>query len=129
MARHAMAAACAQDVCRRNGLHSAAGIEHHPHAGRFVFDRRHLGAEFDLEAEGLKVFAQDRFGAPLRQAALELVRAAGACEVDALEGTQALSQNVEAPDAHACAKERLDQASALKHLEHCWLDSGPARLT
>jgi hypothetical protein len=76
MARYAMATACAEHVSRRDDLCSAAGIEDHAQAGRIILDRRHIGAEFDLKAKALQVVAQDCLGAPLRQAALKLVRAA-----------------------------------------------------
>ena len=81
MARYAMTAARAQHISRRDGFRSTAGIKRHAHALRIIFDRRHFGAKFDLKAEALQMFAQDRLGAPLRKAALKLVRAPGVSEV------------------------------------------------
>ena len=81
VARYAMATACAQHVSRRDDLRSAARIERHAHAGRIIFDQRHFGAEFDLKAKTLQMFAQDRLGAPLRKAALKLIRATSISEV------------------------------------------------
>ena len=81
VARYAMATACAQHVSRRDDLRSAARIERHTQAGRIIFDRRHIGAEFDLKAKALQMFAQDCLGAPLRKAALKLVLAANISEV------------------------------------------------
>ena len=75
MARDAVRAARAQHVGRRDDLRSAAGIEHHPQAGRIVFDRLHVRAVLDLDAKAFQMVAQDRLGAPLRQAALKLVLA------------------------------------------------------
>ena len=92
-----------------------------------VFDRFHLGAEFDLEAEALQALAQDRLGAPLRQAALERVGAAGLGEIVVHDLAQAGPQELDALDAHADAQERLDQAGPLEARQHRGLESGPAR--
>ena len=114
MARDAVAAARAQHVGHRDGLGAAAGLEHHAQAVRNVFDRFHFGAEFDLDAKALQMLAQDCLGAPLRKAALEAVGAAGLGEVVARDLPQAGAQELDAPDAHARAKERLDQAGPVE---------------
>ena len=128
MARHAMATACTQHVSRRDDLRSAAGIERHAQPGRIIFDRPHIGAEFDLKAKALQMFAQDCLGAPLRKAALKLILAANIREVRRPDLPQTRTQDLNVPDAHARAKERFDQAAPVKNLQHRRLERGPARL-
>ena len=74
------------------------------------------------------MLAQDRLGAPLRQAALKLIFAAGIGEISRRDLPQAGTQELNAPDAHARAKERLDQAGPVENLQHRRLKSGPASL-
>ena len=63
----------------------------------------------------------------MRKAALEAVGAAGLAEVVARDLAQARTQELDAPDAHADAKERFDQAGPLELRQHGRLESGPAR--
>jgi hypothetical protein len=72
MPRYAVTTARAQQVSGRDGLRSAAGSERHAHALWSIFDRRHLGAEFHLEATAIQMFAQNCLGTPLRQTALKI---------------------------------------------------------
>ncbi len=95
IARRVMAAARGQHVRHRDDLGSPATIERHAQAGRIVFDRRHFGAEFDLEAKARQMLAQDGLGAPLRKAALKRVLAAGVGEARGSDFPQARAQRVE----------------------------------
>jgi hypothetical protein len=128
MARYATRTARAQHVSRGDSLGAAAVLEHHPQAGRIVLDRRHLRAVFDRDAEAVQVLAQDRLGPPLRQAALEFIVAADIGEFRPRDLLQAGAEDLNLPDAHARAKKRLDQAAAVKNLQHRRLDRGPASL-
>jgi hypothetical protein len=74
------------------------------------------------------MLAQDCLGAPLRKAALKLILAANIGEACGHDLPQTRTQELNALDAHARAKERLDQAAAVKNLQHRRLESGPARL-
>ena len=84
--------------------------------------------EFDLEAKALQTLAEDCLGAPLRKAALEPIGAAGFREIIARDLAQARPQELDALDAHADAKERLDQAGPLETRQHGRLESRPASL-
>ena len=74
------------------------------------------------------MFAQDCLGAPLRKAALKFVFAAKISEVGGHDLPQTRTQELNVPDTHARAKERLDQAAPVNNLQHRRLQSGPASL-
>ena len=128
MARYAMRTARAQHVSRREDLRPAAVFEHHPQAVRVFVDGLHFRAVFDLDAQASQMFAQDRLGLPLRQAALKLIFAPDISEFHRRDLLQARAQQLNLPDAHARAKERLDQTGPVDNLEHGRLQGGPARL-
>jgi hypothetical protein len=75
-----------------------------------------------------QMIAQDRLGAPLRQAALKLVCAAGVGKRDGRDLLKTGADELNAPDMHARAQERLDQAGPLDAFQNRGLQGGPARL-
>ena len=128
MARHTVGTARAQNVSRGEDLRSAPSFERYTQAGRVIFDRLHFLAVFNLDAKAFQMFAQDCLGAPLRQAALKFVFAPDIREFRGRDLLQTRAEQLNFPDAHARAKERLDQAAPVNNLQHCGLQRGPASL-
>ena len=77
-----LAAARADEIVRSNDLLTAALVQRHCDAIAIGFDRRRLDAELDGKPPARQMVAQHRLGAPLRLAALELVLAPQARELD-----------------------------------------------
>jgi hypothetical protein len=73
IARYAVGTAGAQDVSCGEVLRSAAGFKRHEQICCAFFDRLYLSAVFNLDAKTVQMFAQNRFSAPLRQAALKFI--------------------------------------------------------
>lgn len=78
-----MAATGAEHVSRCHFFRSVAGLECDAQPGRIILHRDHFSAELDREPEARQMFAQDGFGTPLRQTALEWIGAANAAQVRA----------------------------------------------
>src|SRR5262249_4793226 len=118
----------AQHVGRGANLRSAAALEHDPQAGRVLIDRLHLRAVLDLDAAAAQMLAQNFLCAPLRQAALKLIFATNPRETRAHDLLQTGAEELNVPDVHAGAQERLDQTAPVDDLEHAGLQRSPARL-
>jgi hypothetical protein len=128
IARYAVGAAGAQDVSCGELLGSAAGFERHEQICRAFFDGLYLGAVFNLDAKTVQMFAQNRFGAPLRQAALKFILGPDTRELGRRDFLQTRSEQLNLPDVHAGAKKRLDQAGPLDDLQRRRLYCGLASL-
>ena len=128
IARYAVGTAGAQDVSWGEVFRSAAGFERHEQIRRAFFDGLYLSAVFNLDAKAFQMFAKNRFGVPLRQAALKLILRPDTNEFGGRDFPQTRSEQLNLPDVHAGAKKRLDQASPLNDFQRCRLYCGPASL-
>jgi hypothetical protein len=87
-----------------------------------------LRTKFHRKAKAIQMFAQNYLGAPLRQAAPKIIATARISQVLARDFPQTGTQELKVPDAHASAKERLDQAAPVKHLQYRRLENGTTSL-
>ena len=117
MARHAMAAAGADEIVRPNDLLPAVFVQDYCEAVGVRFNRRRLYAEFDHQPMGCRMFAQHRLGLPLRLAALELVFAPDAREPGERDALELGAKKLDLPDTHARGEKRLDHAALVQGFE------------
>ena len=85
-------------------------------------------APLDLAAELDQPLRQDLLGAVLRQAALELARAAGAGERDLADGLELIVEHTRIFQVHRPRQEWIEGSRAGENLERSRLDDGGARL-
>ena len=128
MTGDAVRAVSAEYVARIDDRGLSADLERDTQRPRIVFDRSNLGAVFDLDPGPSQVIAQDLLGAPLRLAALKFIAAVKTAKVRARDLTHARAEDLNVPDVHAGADERLNQAGPVEDVEHARLERGPARL-
>jgi hypothetical protein len=74
------------------------------------------------------VLAQDRLGAPLRQAALKFILAANAGELGRRDRLQIRAEQAHLPYGYTGAEKRFDQACPVDDIQRCRLQCSPSRL-
>jgi hypothetical protein len=95
IARDAVGAAGAQDVSCGELFRSPASFERHKEICSAFVDGLDVSAVFNLDAETVQMFAQNRFGAPLRQAALKFILGPDAGEFGCRDFLQTRSEELE----------------------------------